>query len=223
MNSSHQNILIFGNGLISKDLNLAHRVDNTNEFDLVIRLNECKILPFHDRIGWRTDVYTFCARQTMVDMHGACREIWWWQNKKQMDLLLSEDNPSNIIAGYKALEIAGVKHNHFYKIDKSLRDSYLQKRLELRKNLGEPKSLSCGISVLLACEMFLGHSNFKINIAGYDGGVSGHIWDERTNQGLGARPPCPKCNYELPKSHFFDKEYEWLLSQQEKGVVNIIK
>jgi len=83
-----KNIIIFGNGLVSKDLNLAHRVDNTDEFDLVIRMNECKILPFHDRIGWRTDVYTFCARQTMVDMHGMCKEIWWWQNQKQMELLL---------------------------------------------------------------------------------------------------------------------------------------
>ena len=41
-----KNILIFGNGLVSEDLNLAHRVDNTDEFDLVIRMNECKILPF---------------------------------------------------------------------------------------------------------------------------------------------------------------------------------
>lgn len=218
-----KNVIIFGNGLVSKDLNLAHRVDNTDEFDLVVRMNECKILPFHDRIGWRTDVYTFCARQTMVDMHGMCKEIWWWQSKKQMKILLSEDNPSNIIAGYKALENKGVKHNHIYKTDKSLRNAYSQKRLNLKKALGEPKNLSCGISVLLACEMFLGHSNFKVNLAGYDGGVSGHLWGERARAGLGERPPCPKCNYTTPKFHFFDKEHEWLKRQEQEGVINIIR
>ena len=140
-----------------------------------------------------------------------------------MELLLSQDNPSNIIAGYKALENKGVKHNHMYKTDKSLRNAYSQKRLNLKKTLGEPKSLSCGISVLLACEMFLGHSDFKVNLAGYDGGVSGHLWDERARAGLGKRPPCPKCNYTTPKFHFFDKEHEWLEQQEQEGAINIIR
>lgn len=218
-----KNILIFGNGFISKDLNLAYRVDETKEFDLIVRMNECKILPFHDRIGWRTDVYTFCARQTMVDMHGMCKEIWWWQNKNQMDTLLSEDNPSNILAGYNLLKSKGVKHNHFYNIDKTLRKKYNEKRLKLRKDLGEPTNLSCGISVLLACEMFLGNSDFKINLAGYDGGVSGHIWDERTTKGLGKRQPCPNCNYVAPSFHFFDKEHEWLKDQEKQGIINVIR
>ncbi len=218
-----KNILIFGNGLVSKDLNLAHRVDETDEFDLIVRMNECKILPFHDRIGWRTDVYTFCARQTMVDMHGMCKEIWWWQNEDQMGALLSKGNPSNILAGYNLLESKGVKHTHFYNIDKTLKRKYTEKRLKLRKDFGEPKSLSCGISTLLACEMFLGYSDFKINVVGYDGGVSGHLWDERTTQGLGNWPRCPQCDYQRPKSHFFDKEHEWLKQQEEAGIINVIR
>ena len=71
--------------------------------------------------------------------------------------------------------------------------------------------------------MFLGHSDFKVNLAGYDGGVSGHLWDERARAGLGKRPPCPKCNYTAPKFHFFDKEHEWLEQQEQEGAINIIR
>jgi hypothetical protein len=202
------NILIFGNGFVSRDLDLARRVDETDEFDKVIRMNECKLVAYHDKIGWRTDIYTFCGRPIMVDMHRNTKEIWWWLSEKRMNWLLSPENARNVRAGYDLLSREGVIHTHFHELPEETQSEHAALCKEMDNVVKAPKSITCGLALILLCKTFI-PDEYKITLAGFDGAKSGHAWDERDLQSVGY--------------HNFKGEYDWLQKQEAEDKITILR
>jgi len=76
-----------------------------------------------------------------------------------------------------------------------------------------PKSISCGIRIILLCEVFL-PAGYNLYLAGYDGAKSGHLWDPRDMNGLSP---------DQGSRHNFKGEYQWLEEQESAGNLSILR
>jgi len=129
-----------------------------------------------------------------------------------MSGMLSEENERNFKAGYDLLSREGVTHSHFYELPEETKVALSAKQREMIDVVKAPKGLTCGLHVLLRCR--LAFPEHKITLAGYDGAKSGHLWDERAMNSL---PP------DKVVRHNFKGEYDWLLEQEAKGELTILR